>query len=69
MGNGKKKLQDWKDLVQKTIKVKAKASLIPPSMLQKIDQQVARDKQFAAITKASIQEASIRNSRIQKRKF
>lgn len=52
--NSNKKLHDWEDLMQKTIKTKSKTSFLPPLILQEIDQQVTHSKQPIENTKASI---------------
>lgn len=66
--NNGKELHDWENLVQKTIKAEAKASLLPPSMLRETDQRIARGKRPAKNTKASTQGASMRDPRTDKSK-
>lgn len=50
-----KDLYNWKNLVQKAIKAKLKAGLHSPSIIRKIDQQIAQDKQSIAKAFASFQ--------------
>lgn len=42
-----RELDDWKELVQKVIDTKAKASFLPSYLLRDIDQRVPRGKQPA----------------------
>lgn len=47
--------------MQKSIKAKAKDSLLPPSMLYEMDQRIAHSKKPAEIIRSSTQEASMKN--------
>ncbi len=55
--------------MQKAIKTKAKVSLLPLLMLKEIDQRIARGKPPAENTKASNQEASMKDPSAKEPKF
>lgn len=61
-----KKLWNWKDLVQKAIKVQFKAGLHSPSMIRKIDQQVTCSKQLIVKTFTSSQKTFIKDLKAEK---
>lgn len=52
MKNGGQELNNWEDLVQKTIKIEIKVSFLSSLIFRKMDQSIAYSKQLAKNIKA-----------------
>lgn len=63
-----RELHNWKNLLEKAIKAKTKANLIPLSIFGEIYYYVAHDKRFTESTKANAQKTAIPDSRAKKPK-
>lgn len=62
------KLNNWEELVQKIINTKAKASFLPPFILQKIDQYIIYSKQIVENNKTSHQKAFMKDFQVKELK-